>query len=96
MFHDFITKYTDIFIEKMREAFALQKLLKFFQQKLWRIWDISIWNFNERLTNDVVSFEQLGPGLIDIFFVMLRLARWPPTWEMAIHMAATDDVFDSD
>ena len=48
----------------MREAFALQKLLilTFFQQKKdWHIWDINIWNFNETLTNDIVSFEQLGP-----------------------------------
>ena len=46
----------------MREAFALQKLLTFFQQKYWRIWDINVWNFNDTLTNDVVSFEQPGPG----------------------------------
>ena len=34
MFYDFITKYSDIFVEKMREAFAVQKLLTFFQQKI--------------------------------------------------------------
>ena len=45
----------------MREAFALH-ILTFFQQKILAISDISIWNFNETLTNDVVSFEQLGPG----------------------------------
>ena len=45
----------------MREAFALQKLLSFFPQKSWRIWNINIWNFNEMLTNDIVSFEQPGP-----------------------------------
>ena len=33
MSYGFITKYTDIFGEKMREAFALQKLLTFFKQK---------------------------------------------------------------
>ena len=37
-------------------AFALQKLLTFFQQKI-----SAYVNFNESLTNDVVSFEQLGP-----------------------------------
>ena len=59
MFYDFITEYTDIFVEKMRDAFALQKRLTFFQQKKknWHISDISIWNFNETLTNNVVSFE---------------------------------------
>ena len=36
------------FVDKMREAFALQKLLTFYQQK----------NFNKTLTNDIVSFEQ--------------------------------------
>ena len=29
----------------------------------WCISDINVCNFNERLTNDVVSFEQPGPGL---------------------------------
>ena len=47
----------------MREAFALQKRLKLFQQKYWHIWDINVWNFNVSLTNDVVRFEQSGPGL---------------------------------
>ena len=47
----------------MREAFALQKLLTFFNKKYWQIQDINVWNFNETLTNDVVSFEQPGPGV---------------------------------
>ena len=47
----------------MWEAFALQMLLTFFQQKYWRIWDINIWNFNDMLTKDVVSFEQPGQDL---------------------------------
>ena len=46
----------------MREAFAVQKLLTLFQQKYWHISDINIWKFNISLTNDVVSFEQLGPA----------------------------------
>ena len=51
------------FVAKMREAFAVQKLLSFFNKKYWQISDINILNYNETLTNDVVSFEQLGPGL---------------------------------
>ena len=51
------------FVDKMREAFALQKLLAFFQQKYRQISDIKVWNFNETLTNGVVSFEQPGPDL---------------------------------
>ena len=48
----------------MREAFAVQKLLTFFQQKILRISDIKVWNFNETFTNVIVSFEQPGPGLL--------------------------------
>ena len=66
MFYDFITKYTDIFVEKMKKTFAIQKLLTFFStKKYWGIWDINVWNFNETLTNDVVSFEQQGPVVWD-------------------------------
>ena len=44
--------------------FALQKLLTFFQQKIPAYICISLdENFKESLTNGVVSFEQLGPGL---------------------------------
>ena len=47
----------------MREAFALQKLLHFFNKKYWCSVDINVWNFNKMLTNDVVSFKQPGPFL---------------------------------
>ena len=47
----------------MREAFALQKFLTFITEKYWRMLDINIWNFNEMMTNDVISFEQPGLGL---------------------------------
>ena len=43
----------------MREAFAAS--LIFFNKKYWHILDINVCNFNETLTNDVVSFEQPGP-----------------------------------
>ena len=63
-----ITKYTDFFLlKKMREAFALQKPFIFFNKKIyWRISDTNIQNFNETLTNDVVSFEQLGPDFFPV------------------------------
>ena len=57
MFYDFITKYIDILLKKTWE-----KLLTDFQQKSWHISHIDIWNFNETLTNNVVSLEQPGPG----------------------------------
>ena len=47
----------------MREAFALQKLLPFFQQKYCHNWNIIIGNFNVSLTNGVVSFGQPGPAI---------------------------------
>ena len=49
------------FAEKMWVAFAMQKPLTFFQQKISAYLRITQVNFNESLTNDVVSFEQLGP-----------------------------------
>ena len=39
----------------MREAFS-----DFFDKKYWHVLDIHIWNFNEMLTYDIVSFEQPG------------------------------------
>ena len=53
----------------------MQKLLTFFQQKIsahLRITLLILVNFSESLTNDVVSFEQLGP---DIFINMLNLIK---------------------
>ena len=44
-------------------AFTLQKLLIFLQQKIQHICISLNVNFNESLTNDIVSFEQLGPDL---------------------------------
>ena len=61
MFYDFITKYTDIFVDKMREAFAKASHI-FFNKKYWQISDVNILNFNDTLTNDVVSFEQPVPA----------------------------------
>ena len=51
------------FAVKMWIAFALQKLLTFFSKKFQHICVSLDVNFNESLTNDVVSFEQLGPDL---------------------------------
>ena len=51
-----------LFAEKMWVAFAVQKLLTFFFSKNIQHICVSLdVNFNESLTNDVVSFEQLGP-----------------------------------
>ena len=55
------------FAEKMWVAFALQKLLTFFQQIFQHICVSLDVNFNESLTNDIVSFEQLGLDVLSIF-----------------------------
>ena len=47
-------------------AFALHKLLTFFQQKISAYLRFTHVNFNNSLTNDVVSFEQLGPDCKEI------------------------------
>ena len=49
----------------MRKAFA--RFSHFFQQKYWRIFDINVLNFNETLTNDIISFEHPGPVLVFLF-----------------------------
>ena len=59
-----------------------EKLLTFFQQKYWHIWEINFWKFNEMSTNDVVSFEQPDPGLFSgvwvgiAFWFMRRRILW--------------------
>ena len=46
-------------------AFALQNLhTKFYSKKFQHICVSLDVNFNESLTNDVVSFEQLGPDAL--------------------------------
>ena len=60
------------FAKKMWVAFALQKLLTFFQQKKIQHICVSLnVNFNESLTNDIISFEQLGPDLVNLSAVFL-------------------------
>ena len=49
------------FAEKMWVAFASKSYSHFFSKKFQHICVSLDVNFNELLTNDVVSFEQLGP-----------------------------------
>ena len=42
----------------------MQKLLTFFQQKYYRYAIFNDQRFNDMLTNDIVSFEQLGPEIV--------------------------------
>ena len=69
-------------------TFALQKLLTFFQQKKIQHTSICVSldvKFDESLTNDVVSFEQLGPGLLD--FDLSRFHRIS-TWATPLYIKA--------
>ena len=45
----------------------MQKLLTFFQQKHLAYMHLSK-SFNNTLTNDIVSFEQLGPGCQQVIY----------------------------
>ena len=58
----------------MLVAFALQKILTFFfSKKIQHICVLLDVNFKESLTNDVVSFEKLGP---DIFHISAQNTGW--------------------
>ena len=49
-------------------------LLSFFFNKNISIYAIfNDQSFNDMLTNDIVSFEQLGPGLVFYLFLMFQL-----------------------
>ena len=49
----------------------MQKLLTFFVSINISVYAIfNDQSFNDTLTNDIVSFEQLGPGLFYVFWVM--------------------------
>ena len=60
------------FIEKMREAFALQKLLTFFSTKNTGVYLILMLEMLMKLTNNVVSFEQLDPDPSSISFLSVQ------------------------
>ena len=65
-------------------AFALQKLLTFFSKKYQNICVSLDLNFNESLTNDIVSFEQLGPAFASpewflFYHSIFNIKTTPPT-----------------
>ena len=54
------------FVEKNERSFCNAKASHiFFNKKYWPISDSNIYNFNETLTNDIVSFKTTGPRLFD-------------------------------
>ena len=68
---DSIYKILIFFAEKMWVAFA-----HFFSKKFQHICVLLDVNFNELLTNDIVSFEQLGPGVYISFCALSHMYMW--------------------
>ena len=72
-FSRFNIQYSDIFCWKNVSSFCTAKATHIFSAKNFSIFAYHDVNFNELLTNDTVSFEQLGPGhlpsLIRVFAV---------------------------
>ena len=65
MLNELVSKYNT----KLIDSFA-EKTRIFFQQKILAyLLYLMIKSFNDTLTNDIVSFEQMGPGL-HIFWQM--------------------------
>ena len=55
----------------MREVFAVQKLLTFFQQKNIGVFQVSVCKIlTKTLTNEVVSFEQPGPDILQCLDIL--------------------------
>ena len=69
-----------LFAEKMWVAFAMQKLSKsyshFFSKKFQYIRVSLDLNFNKSLTNDIVSFEQLGPDKYFLVWAWKHMLRY--------------------
>ena len=57
--------------KKMRKAFAVQKVFTFFQQKILAYFRYKCLNFNETLTDNVVSFEQPGA----LYFIIVEMLQ---------------------
>ena len=80
----------------MREAFALQNNLSFFSnKKYWHISDIEVWNFNVSLTNDIDSFEQLGPGLHYLPRILNSSRNWKSLLRNDWGMVSNVQIIDS-
>ena len=51
-------------LKKWEKLLQCKSFTHFFNKKYRLIWDINVWNFNDTLTNDVISFEQPGPDVV--------------------------------
>ena len=64
----------------------MQKLLTFFFSKHFNVYAIfNDQSFNDSLTNDIVSFEQLGPGPLEI--EIMRINCINASYHVCAHMS---------
>ena len=61
MFYDLLPNLLIFYVENCEKLLQCKSFSLFFNKKYWRISVINTGNFNETLTNMVVSFEQPGP-----------------------------------
>ena len=69
------TKFTGIFAEKMWVAFTNAKATHIYSAKILAD-NYAIFNdqsFKDTLTNDIVSFEQLGSGFLKRYWIFTTL-----------------------
>ena len=71
---DSVYNILKFFAEKCEKLLHCKSYSHFFQQKISAYLRITQCKFNESLTNDIVSFEQLGPGVL-IFRVIMDRCR---------------------
>ena len=67
-----------ILLKKCEKLLQMQKLLTFFQQNISIYAIFNDQSFNDTLTNDIVSFEQLSPGhlgLLESYFICKNRLR---------------------
>ena len=87
-FSGFNTQYSDIFCLKNVSSFCTAKGTHIFFSKKFQHICVSLdVNFNELLTNNVVSFEQLGPGQVAYPYPYSPFLQGPPqVWQAGSHM----------
>ena len=73
---DSIYNILTFFAEKMWVVLHSKSYSHFFSKNLQHIWGSLDANFNKLLTNNVVSFEQLGPDILSLFSSIRQNKRW--------------------
>ena len=50
--------------------------------------------FTRGVLDEILNLIESGPGGILPTFVECLTSRWPPVWEIAVHLAVAGGVFD--